>query len=250
MSAFFVAALLCLPALANIDCPPDRIDASHQVSQVIDGDTVRLRNGDKLRFIGINTPEIGRDGKASEPFAHKAKARLTQLLKSQNYTLNLRIGNEPRDRYKRLLAHVYLADNRSINAILLREGLAVRVTIPPNVRDFRCYQKAEWQARKTQRGFWSLAISSGENVTELAANTRGFRILSGRLTAIRENRGELYLSLQNRVSLRVDKRDRHYFAPSFPQNLKGQRIRVRGWISARDGQLRMRLRHPAEIEVE
>ena len=250
MSAFFVAALLSLPALANIDCPPDRIDASHQVAQVIDGDTVRLRNGDKLRFIGINTPEIGRDGKASEPFAHRAKDRLTQLLKSQNYTLNLRIGNEPRDRYKRLLAHAYLADNRSINAILLREGLAARVTIPPNVRDFRCYRKAEWQARKVYRGIWSLPQSSVENVAGLAANTRGFRILSGRVTAVRENRGILYLSLQNHLRLRVDKRDRHYFAPSFLQNLTGVRIRIRGWITARNGQLRMRLRHPAEIEVE
>lgn len=250
MSAFFVSALLSLPALANIDCPPDRIDASHRVARVVDGDTVHLRNGDKLRFIGINTPEIGRDGRASEPFAHQAKNRLAQLLKSQNYTLNLRIGNESRDRYNRLLAHAYLADNRSVNAILLREGLAVRVTIPPNVRDLRCYRKAEWQARKARRGIWSLPQSGGENVAQLATNTRGFRMLSGRVTAVRESQGNLYLSLQDRVSLRVDKRDRHYFAPSFLQKLKGVRIRVRGWISAHNRQLSMRLRHPAAIELE
>jgi len=219
-------------------------------AHVVDGDTVRLRNGDKVRFIGINTPEIGRDGKPSEPFAHKAKNRLEQLLKNQDYRLNLRIGNEPRDRYKRRLAHVYLADNRSIGAILLREGLAVRVTIPPNVRDFRCYQKAELAARKANRGIWSLAQSGGKDVADLAPDTRGFHILRGRVGGIREDRGNLYLSLQDRVSLRVDKHDRHYFPPNFFHGLKGVHIRVRGWITARSGQLRMRLRHPAEIEVE
>lgn len=250
MSAFFVLTLLSRPALANIDCPPDRIDASHQVAYVVDGDTVHLRNGDKVRFIGINTPEIGRDGKASEPFAQRAKNRLTQLLKSQNYTVNLRIGNEPRDRYKRLLAHVYLADNRSIGAILLREGLATRVTIPPNVRDFRCYRKAELEARAASRGIWSLAKYNGENAAQLAADTRGFRILRGRITELRKNDGNYTLSLQNRVSLKIYAKDLRYFVPSFLQNLKGKRIRVRGWISSRNGQLRLRLRHPADIEVE
>ncbi len=250
MSAFFVVALFSSPAFANIDCPPDRIDASYRVAHVVDGDTVRLRNGDKVRFIGVNTPEIGRDGKRSEPFAHRAKNRLEQLLKSQDYRLNLRIGNQPRDRYKRLLAHVYLADNRSINAILLREGLAARVTIPPNVRDFRCFRKAELVARASRLGIWSLAQSGETYVVDLAADTRGFHILLGRVTEVREDGENLYLNLQDRLSLRVDKLDRHYFPPSFLRNLKDRRIRVRGWISAGNRQLRMRLRHPAEIEVE
>lgn len=251
MSAFLLPTLLSVNTLtAANDYPPDRIDTSHQVAHIYDGDTVRLRNGDKVRFIGINTPEIGRDGKPSEAFARKAKNRLAQLLKNHNYILNLRYGNEQRDRYQRLLAHAYLADNRSIGAILLREGLAAQVTIPPNVRNLRCYHKAESIARAVRCGIWSLAQSNGVDASKLTDKTKGFRIISGLVNGIHRQRDVLYLNLQDRLNLRIDKGDRKYFDPAFLQGLKGRRIRVRGWVSARNHVLQMRLRHPAAIEVE
>ena len=250
VSAFFVFCLPPFSSHAALDCPPDRIDRSAQVANIYDGDTLRLRNGEKVRLIGINTPELGRDGYPSEPFARKATDRLKSLLLENGFRINLRYGNESQDRYKRRLAHAYLPDNRSIAAVLLREGLGTRVTVPPNVRDFQCYRKAELQAREKRLGVWSLPQYSGVAVEQLSTKKGGFHIVQDKVEKLRKRNGSIYLTLGRHLTLTVHKKDVAYFPAGFLKTLLHKQVRIRGWISTKGGKLRMRLRHPAEVEVE
>ena len=250
LSAFLLSALSSPIALATIDCPPDHIDASYRVTHIYDGDTVRLGNGEVVRFIGINSPEIGRDGKRSEAFARRAKNRLTTLLQQHNNMLNLRYDNELRDRYRRLLAHAYLGNRLSIGAMLLREGLAVQIVIPPNLHGMHCYRRAELSAHAARLGIWSGGDAGAVNVSHLSDADRGFRIVNGWVETVREHRGTFHLNVQNRLGLYINKSDRQYFGHAFLTDLVNKHIQVRGWISTDKKQLHMRLRHPMSIEVE
>ena len=95
------------------------------VSKVIDGDTVELGTGEKVRLLGINTPERG------QPYYEESKKRLKELIEGKEVTLEKDITDK--DQYGRLLRHVFL-DNENVNTKLVREGLATVYTISPNVK--------------------------------------------------------------------------------------------------------------------
>ncbi|PSQ90779.1 MAG: hypothetical protein BRD57_05985 [Proteobacteria bacterium SW_6_67_9] len=100
-----------VPAASGITCPADRIDRRAAVDAIYDGDTVRLRDGTDVRLIGVDTPEIGRDGAPDEPHARDARRVLRQLTRNADRRLHLRLDADRRDDYGRLLAHAaqYLA---------------------------------------------------------------------------------------------------------------------------------------------
>ena len=86
-SLLLLSALL-LSTVAGISysyasCKADRFDLSAKVKFVHDGDTIRLGTDEKLRLIGINTPELGHDDQKPEPYSWEAKKQLTQLLSQQ-----------------------------------------------------------------------------------------------------------------------------------------------------------------------
>lgn len=242
------AFLLALPAAAAaLECPADRIDRAVTVAHVHDGDTVRLAGGDDLRLIGIDTPELGRDGAPDEPFADAARGALARLLAAHGQRLHLRLDAERRDRYGRLLAHAYLPDGRSIDRVLLERGLALHVTVPPNTWHHRCYAAAEGRAREAGRGLWGLRRYRGVAASDLAADAGGFHVVRGRVGRVGESRHAFWLELDG-LTLRLDRRDLGYFDDLEPPSLVGRRLRVRGWIYRVRGQARMNLRHPASVE--
>ena len=107
-------------------CLPFQVDEWAEVSYVYDGDTVRLSDGRKVRLIGINTPEIGHDGQVSEPLGDAARQALQGLLVGQPQVA-LRYEEDRRDRYGRLLAHLYLLDQRNVQELLLSGGWQQRL---------------------------------------------------------------------------------------------------------------------------
>ncbi|MEM7294950.1 MAG: thermonuclease family protein [Pseudomonadota bacterium] len=249
--ALILGAFLFCPTplwASETDCPPDRIDGTFQVAKVHDGDTVRLRSGDKVRFIGINSPEIGRDGAPSQPFAQKARRFLEATLRANRNIVNLRLGNERRDHYGRLLAHPYLADNRSIAALMLTEGLAAQITIPPNIFNADCYVRAEGSARERNNGIWSHKSTWGRQAASLKPHHRGFQIVYGRVHHLKSSRGRVFFKLDNTLDVEIGKQDLRYFNPEQLRQLEGASVRIRGWISKRNNTLR--LRHPNSLTVE
>ncbi len=95
------------------DCGADRIDRWARVVHVFDGDTVELRDGQRVRLVGIDTPEMGRDGAPAEAYAAQARRALEKLL-AQRRRVGLRFDRERRDRYQRVLAHLFLSDGTNL----------------------------------------------------------------------------------------------------------------------------------------
>jgi micrococcal nuclease len=113
---------------------------------VTDGDTIRARVGgveERIRYIGIDTPERGR------PCFEAASRANAGLL--ERGPLRLEYGTERRDRYGRLLAYVYAGDV-FVNAELVRRGFARRYTVPPNLAHAGEFGRLERVARRENRG--------------------------------------------------------------------------------------------------
>ena len=233
----------------RVSCGADRIDERVTVERLYDGDTVKLRDGRKIRFIGINTPEIGHRGASSQPFANVARDTLQTLLKKSGHTIGLRYDAERHDRYGRGLAHVYLEDGSSVEAYLLERGLATILPIPPNVWNLPCYQAAEQRARMARHGIWVLPEYQPVPATRLRQSDVGLRLITGKVTASHLLKGDILLTLDNALLLHIGRRDRSHFPATFPNEMLGRTVITRGRLYFAKGALRMKIRHPTTLEI-
>lgn len=122
------------------------------VKRVIDGDTIVLANNERVRYIGIDTPEIAHPKKPVE-WMGKEAAEFNRRLVEHKW-VNLEFDVEIRDKYGRLLAYVYI-DGVFVNAELVKEGYAKVYTVPPNVKHAELFLKLQREARTANRGLWS-----------------------------------------------------------------------------------------------
>jgi micrococcal nuclease len=122
------------------------------VKYVIDGDTVILKNNEKLRFIGIDTPEIDHENKNAEPLGYAARSFNLKLIESKR--IRLEYDQEKQDHYNRFLAYVYLPDGTFVNMELLRSGLATYLHKPPNLNHSERLLKAQREAMSEMKGIW------------------------------------------------------------------------------------------------
>jgi micrococcal nuclease len=127
-----------------------------RVVRVVDGDTIRVRLGarvERVRYIGVDTPESVKPGTPVQCFAKAASSANARLVTGQE--VRLVVDAEERDRYGRLLAYVYRArDGRFVNAELVQGGYARPLTIPPNVRYAARFASLARDAREADRGLW------------------------------------------------------------------------------------------------
>lgn len=245
-ASFFCAWQLVAPPVQATECRPEHYDERVTVAKVHDGDTVRLTDGRNLRFIAINTPERARKSRPAQPMAEAAKQRVEVLL-AGNRSLRLRYDQERKDRHGRLLAHPFLSDGRNLTQELLQAGLGFHITVPPNLLLLDCYQQAEEDARRQNRGLWQLAAYRPRQASRLGADDNGFMRVTGTVSRTGESRSAYWLNLGRGFALRLPKADRAFF-PYPPASLKNKTITVRGWLYSHRGELRMNLRHPASIE--
>ncbi len=124
------------------------------VKYVIDGDTIVLQNGKKVRYIGINAPEIAHKDKPGEPFGKQATEYNRRLVQGKNVRI-LQAGDGI-DRFGRILAFVYTADGRMVNEKLLKAGLAHCCFFSPDLRYRRLLLQAQLFAINSRKGIWSL----------------------------------------------------------------------------------------------
>src|SRR3954464_4114852 len=127
-----------------------------QVVRVVDGDPIRVRLGDRterVRYIGVDTPESVKPGTPVQCFAKRAAAANAALVAGRSVRL---VGDvEQRDRYGRLLAYVYREpDGAFVNAQLVRDGYARTLTIAPNVAHAHQFAQLAQLARRSGRGLW------------------------------------------------------------------------------------------------
>lgn len=250
----FYCLLLGLIPAASLQaatlCPSNHIDRQVQVRYVHDGDTLHLINGEKIRLIGIDTPELARKGRPHEAMAIQARDRLRQLVSDSHNRLGLRLDAEHTDRYGRTLAHLYSQNGNSLSAQLLQDGLASLLAVPPNLNGLDCYSRVETQARRAVTGIWQLPRYQTIPSTELPRNSRGYRHVSGKVIRIGEGRRNLWLNLPGKVALRIEKKQLHLFTRLQPRELLGKTIIARGWLYEHKGELRMRLRSHYALEIQ
>jgi len=130
------------------------------VVQVVDGDTLVLAGGSKVRILGIDAPEMERDGRPADFLAHKAKAALAEL--TLNRTIALEYDRLRYDHYGRLLAYLRLPDHTLVNAELVRRGLARVYFIAPNLRYQDDLLTAQHEAIEARRGVWQELLKQDE----------------------------------------------------------------------------------------
>lgn len=132
-------------------------DATARVLRVIDGDTILVSvagREERVRYIGIDTPESVKPGTPVQCYAKRAAARNDDLVAGRD--VRLVTDAEPRDRYGRLLAYVYRDDDGLlVNVALARGGYAKPLTIAPNVAHAGEIAAAVRAAQHAGRGLWS-----------------------------------------------------------------------------------------------
>lgn len=122
------------------------------VTRVIDGDTIELGNGEKVRYIGVDTPELHHPQKKVERFAREAYQANQKMVKNRKVRLEFDV--QQKDRYGRLLAYVYTDDGIMVNEWLVASGYARVATFPPNLRFADRFLQLEKEARQQNIGLW------------------------------------------------------------------------------------------------
>lgn len=126
----------------------------YAVERIIDGDTLLLTDGTRIRLIGVDTPETKHPNRPVEPLGPEATEFVKQHIQGQ--TISLQFDRERRDRYQRVLAYVYVGE-WFLNEELIRAGFSRAETGYPysNLMKKR-FQKAEADARDNHTGIWAL----------------------------------------------------------------------------------------------
>jgi micrococcal nuclease len=144
--ALFAQGAACSCATLPSECGPREA----VVRRVIDGDTIELTSGERVRYLLVDTPES--TGGAAECFGLEARDENRALVEGRRITLGY--DAECRDRYERLLAYVTV-DGIDVNALLIEEGYACALVIPPNgaerAAEFRALERG---ARDQALGLW------------------------------------------------------------------------------------------------
>ena len=144
-----VAAAVLLFVLGGRDGDAPAGDATARVVRVVDGDTVILTGLGRSRLIGVDTPEVHG---VAECYGRKASAYARRVLDGRR--VRYRLGAEQRDRFGRALVYVWLGDGRLFNAMLVRDGYAQPLTIPPNVEFADHLVALARRARRDGLGLW------------------------------------------------------------------------------------------------
>ncbi len=120
-----------------------------RVTQVVDGDTITIEGGYRVRYIGIDTPEVYPQ---PEAFGREALQANRRLVEGKEVHLERDVSET--DKYGRLLRYVYV-DDTFVNAELVRQGLARAKAYPPDTKYQGYLEKMEAEAREAGRGMWA-----------------------------------------------------------------------------------------------
>lgn len=125
----------------------------HKVKVVYDGDTVLLENGEKVRYLGIDAPEVNHNGGESEFLALAASELNRKMVHDK--TVRLERSREATDHYGRILAYVFLKDGKMVNDILIQKGMAHIMAKTKDLRYWEMLLESQRKAMEEKIGIWS-----------------------------------------------------------------------------------------------
>ena len=150
LGLIFFSIAFSVPGTKSYPIPPEGPDKKAKVIDVIDGDTVIIANGEKVRYLGIDTPERG------EPFYQESSQANRRLVEGK--TIRLESGYRERDSYNRILAYVWVGDTL-VNAELVQRGYA-RVRGPLDDKYRKIFLKYQREALRDRKGLWKKGAGS------------------------------------------------------------------------------------------
>lgn len=157
-----------LPIVTRNDMPsPTSGLQQATVVDVTDGDTIRVDIGgtiERVRFIGIDTPESVDPNSPVECFGVEASNHTRQLLSGATVYLESDPSQDSRDRYNRILRYVWLDDGTLVNLALIRDGYAFEYTYQTPYRYQAEFQQAQRDAEAEEVGLWSPATCNGQQI--------------------------------------------------------------------------------------
>lgn len=143
-----------IPAKETVASP-----SASLVTKVVDGDTIQISTGQKVRYIGIDTPETKDPKKGKQCFGEEAYLKNKELVEGKELTMVKDVSET--DRYGRLLRYVYITDPNStnsakifVNEYLVKEGYAYAATFPPDVKYSEYFRQLQTEAMKNKKGLW------------------------------------------------------------------------------------------------
>ncbi|MCK5512993.1 MAG: thermonuclease family protein [Deltaproteobacteria bacterium] len=144
-----IILLTFLTLLLSISCSNSQ---TLKCTRVVDGDTIVLNTGERVRLIGVDTPETKHPRKPVEYYGKEASAFTKKMVEGKE--VRLEYDQQKRDKYDRLLAYVYLKDGTFLNAEIVKQGYGHAYTRFPfkYLEQFRQYEK---EAREAKRGLWN-----------------------------------------------------------------------------------------------
>ena len=228
------------------------------VSRIIDAETFALTDGSEVRLIGALAPRArdNRAGEAGWPAESVAVETLTTLV--QGRTVQLSFGATRKDRYGRLLAHVFLdpkGERTWVQGALLSQGMARAYALPGAGECLSELLANERAAREGNIGLWSelpYRPIRADRTGLLLARRSTFQIVTGEVLAVSRTRNTVYLNFGSdwhsdfsvRIPLNLAKAHPDWNA--MLDDLKGKTIEVRGWIERSNGPL-IEISQPGEL---
>lgn len=225
------------------------------VHHIIDGDTLVLTDGKKIRLLGINTPEVNlKKPQQSQPLGISARSRLQELIPDGS-EVTLIFDQRKKDRYKRLLAFVRYRNKHGVEIdtgeVLLKEGLAWQYLILPNQLCWENYRHAESIAYNRQSGVWdkqNYQIEKASTVV-LSDKKRLYKRLSGTVTGLDHSSKNYWFIVDDRIWFGIARKDAHYFGGEIESIKQGTRLLLSGWMYQSYNKLRIKARHPQAIRI-
>ena len=153
-------ALTASPTSSATTAPRDET----RVIRVIDGDTIEIEGGQRVRYIGMDTPE---DTSVRECFGEQATRRNRELVEGRLVELERDVSET--DRFGRLLRYVWV-DGEMVNRVLVAEGLALVATFPPDVKYLESFLELQELARSSGLGLWSACVDAGRVPTSTSSS--------------------------------------------------------------------------------
>lgn len=231
-------------ALSTI-CPPAEWQQSAKVKKINDGDTITLENDTRVRFIGINAPEVNYQNlKKSAPYALKAKELVERYIKVGDI-VHLVFDKTKLDKYGRQLAYVYSKTGRNLAVLLLQAGYAKQWVIGLNDRFWICLQKAERSARIRRKGLWS--DFSPLAVKGMTEKDKGYQTVSGEISELTKSKKGVLFLLDHKLRVLVSP----FRLKNFTENniffREHDRLSITGKVVFKNDQPQLTLYHPVQI---
>ena len=234
---------------AGPDCANTLSVESGTIARISDGDTVVLADDRRVRLIGINTLELNDPKRTHQQAAVRAKDALSELLPTNEPVL-LFVGEDSHDRHNRLLAHVVRqSDKLAVASMLLEQGHAMQSAVAPNTRCADFFTAVERKARQLKLGVWQNVESLNTSAASIGKKSRGFKLITGTVTNVRDNPNQIAFTLDDRMTVMVRTELIDLFKTNHPlQTLLGKKVEVRGWLNRKKNNTQLWLQHLSNLQ--